>query len=71
MALAGQVGLEAASPEQLEAHIRRYYTDPATLEFIIDGTDIDREISLLAHDASWLLHRGAPEDAGDVAVPEL
>lgn len=32
VALAGRLGLEAASPEDLEAHIRSYYTDPATLE---------------------------------------
>ena len=70
VALAGRLGLAAASPEQLEAHIRSYYTDPAMLEFIVDGTDVDREISLLAHDASRLLHRTAPEAAGDVAPPD-
>lgn len=55
--LAGRLGLAAATPEQLEAHIRRYYTDPATLEFIVDGNDVDREITLLARDASRRLHR--------------
>ncbi len=57
VALAGQLGLEAASPEQVEAHIRTYYTDPSTLEFIVDGNDVDREISLLARDASRMLRR--------------
>jgi hypothetical protein len=70
VALTGRLGLAAASPEQLEAHIRSYYTDPAMLEFIVDGTDVDREISLLAHDASRLLHRTAPEAAGDLAPPD-
>jgi len=59
--LAGRLGLAAASPEQLEAHIRSYYTDPGTLEFIIDGNDVDREINLLAQDASRLLQRKARE----------
>lgn len=49
VALAGRLGLSTATPEQLEAHIRNYYTDPAPLKFIVDGTDVDREISLLAH----------------------
>ena len=70
VALADRLGLTAASPEQLEAHIRSYYTDQATLEFIVDGTDVDREISLLAQDASRMLHRTAAADAGDVAPTE-
>lgn len=68
VALAGRLGLEAASPEQLEAHIRSYYTDPAMLEFIVDGNDVDLEISMLAQDASRMLHRttgtAAPTDTG-------
>lgn len=67
VALAERLGLTAASPEQLEAHIRNYYTDPSTLAFIVDGNDVNREISLLAHDASRMLHRTA---AGDVAPTE-
>jgi hypothetical protein len=51
VALADRLGLSTATPEQLEAHIRSYYTDPAPLEFIVDGSDVDREISLLAYDA--------------------
>lgn len=65
VALAGRLGLETASPQQLEAHIRSYYTDLATLEFIVDGNDVDREISLLAHDASRMLHRTAPHATKD------
>jgi hypothetical protein len=57
VALADHLGLSTATPEQLEAHIRSYYTDPAPLELIVDGSDVDREISLLAHDASRMLHR--------------
>ena len=62
VALAGQLGLNAASPEQLEAHIRSYYTDPSALEFIVDGSDVDREISLLAQDASRMLRRTSARD---------
>lgn len=67
LALAGRLGLQHASPEQLEAHIRSYYTDPDMLEFIVDGPDVDREIQLLAQDASRMLHRSAPTEATDVA----
>ena len=66
VALAGSLGLSTATPEQLEAHIRSYYTDPAPLEFIVDGPDVDREISLLAHDASRMLHRAGLAAAGDI-----
>ena len=66
VALAGSLGLSTATPEQLEAHIRSYYTDPAPLEFIVDGSDVDREISLLAHDASRMLHRTGLAAVGDV-----
>ena len=55
VALAGRLGLSTATPEQLETHIRSYYTDPAPLELIVDGPDVDREISLLAHDACRML----------------
>lgn len=59
IALARRLGLATASPEQLEAHIRTYYTDEAALEFIVDGNDVDREITLLAQDASRMLNRTA------------
>ena len=70
VALAGQLGMQSASPEQLEAHIRSYYTDPAMLEFIVDGNDVDRELGFLARDASRMLHRTAP-DAADEAPSEV
>jgi hypothetical protein len=44
--------LRRRHPSGFEAHIRCYYTDQATLEFIVDGNDVDHEISLLAHDAA-------------------
>jgi len=59
VALAGRLGLATATPEQLEAHIRSHYTDPASLEFIVDGNDVDREIAFLAQDASRMLNRTA------------
>lgn len=62
VALAGQLGLETASPEQLAAHIRSYYTDPTALEFIVGGNDVDHEISLLAEDASRMLARTSASD---------
>jgi len=60
--LAARLGLATATPEQLEAHIRSYYTDPAMLEFVVDGNDVDREITFLAQDASRMLNRTADSD---------
>jgi hypothetical protein len=57
VALATRLGIQRASPHELETHIRRYYTDGATLEFIIDGDDVDGELRLLAEDAARLLER--------------
>lgn len=54
-ALAARAGLASATPAQLETHIRRYYTDPDALEMIVGGKDVDREIALLAQDASRML----------------
>ena len=65
VALAGRLGLETASPEELESHIRRFYTDPAALELVVDGTDVDHEIGLLAQDASRMLQRAATAGAGE------
>ena len=45
IALAARLGLTDATPAQLEEHIRGYYTDPAALEFIVDGHDADQEIA--------------------------
>lgn len=57
VALAERLGMQGADADQLEAHIRRYYTDPAALEFIVDGNDVDREVRFLAEDAAGLLKR--------------
>ena len=57
VALADELGLGSASAAQLEAHIRSYYTDPSALEFIVDGNDVDREITLLVEDAARMLRR--------------
>lgn len=59
VALAQRLGLASATPQQLAAHIRTYYTDEAMLELIIGGNDLDGEISLLAQDAARLLRRSA------------
>ena len=69
VALAGRLGMQSANPEQLEAHIRSYYTDPAMLEFIVSGDDVDRELGLLARDASRMLHRRTAPNATDVDPP--
>lgn len=58
--LAHRLGLGAATPQEIEHHIRSYYTDRAMLEFIVSGGDVDREIALLARDASQMLRRPAP-----------
>lgn len=57
IALAARLEMHDADTDQLEAHIRRYYTDRAALEFIVDGNDVDREVRLLAADAAGLLKR--------------
>jgi hypothetical protein len=55
VALAGRLTMENASADDLERLIYRYYTDEDSLEFILDGKDIDREIHLLAARAERLL----------------
>ncbi len=42
VALAGRLGPRFATPEQIEANVRNYNTEPATLELIIDGHDVDQ-----------------------------
>jgi hypothetical protein len=59
VALAKRLGMQEASADELESHIRRYYTDEAALEFIVDGDDVDREIRYLAEDAARMLKRSA------------
>ncbi len=63
VALAERLGMTAASADELEAHMRRYYTDRAALEFIVDGDDVDRELRFLAEDAAGLLKRRSSADA--------
>ena len=63
VALAGRLGMQAATADELEAHIRRYYTDRAALEFIVDGDDVDRELRFLAEDAAALLNRRGADGA--------
>jgi hypothetical protein len=46
-----------ATADELEAHIRDYYTDHNALEFILDGDDVDRELRYPAEDAARLLNR--------------
>lgn len=62
VALATRLGLASATPEQLEDHIRSYYTDEAMLELILSGGDVGSEIALLAQDASRMLNRTAAAD---------
>lgn len=59
IALAQRVEMQGASADELETHIRRYYTDEAALELIVDGDDVDREIRYLAVDAARMLKRRA------------
>jgi hypothetical protein len=55
VALANRLDMGSASAADLEQVIHRYYTDEDSLEFILDGDDIDREIHLLALRAERLL----------------
>jgi hypothetical protein len=59
VALAKRLGMQEASADELESHIRRYYTDEAALEFIVDGDDVDRELRYLAADAARMLGQRA------------
>ena len=53
--LARRLKMENASADDLEQLISRYYTDEDSLELILDGKDVDREIHLLAVRAERLL----------------
>lgn len=57
VALAARLGMEQATADELEAHIRRYYTDREALQFIVDGDDVDKELRFLAEGAAGLLAR--------------
>ena len=60
VALAQRLGMQDATAAELEGHIRRYYTDPAALEFVLDGDDVEGELRPLGEDAANLLrHRKA------------
>lgn len=59
--LASRLGMENASADDLERVISRYYTDEGSLEFIVDGNDIEREIKLLAARAARLLANHQPD----------
>ncbi|MFF1822131.1 DUF6036 family nucleotidyltransferase [Kribbella sp. NPDC058245] len=67
--LARRLEMQHASAGELERVISRYYTDPDSLEFILDGTDIDREIHLLAVRAERLLanHQAGPTHTAPTA----
>ncbi|MBL7488907.1 hypothetical protein I6A60_02450 [Frankia sp. AgB1.9] len=60
--LAARAGLTDATADELEALIYRYYTDAGALEFIVDGTDTQTEVRLLADHAAQLLARGRSLD---------
>jgi hypothetical protein len=51
-----------ATADDLEALIYRYYTDVGVLEFIVDGTDVQTEVRLLAARAAQLLARARSVD---------
>lgn len=59
VALAKRLNMQDANADELESHIRRYYTDEPALELIVDGDDVDREIRYLAEDAARMLKRRA------------
>ena len=57
VALAERLGMRQAGADDLEEHVRRYYTDRVALELILDGDDVDQELGFLADDAAALLGR--------------
>jgi hypothetical protein len=70
VALAGRLHLRSPSAGDLEQLIHRYYTDEDSLEFIIDGKDIGREIHLLAVRAERLLANQPSASARVMPVEE-
>jgi hypothetical protein len=58
VALATRLGMQRANADQLEAHIRRYYTDPEALRLIVGG-DRDVEVRFLAEAAANFLAQHA------------
>ncbi|WP_328525129.1 hypothetical protein [Kribbella sp. NBC_00359] len=68
VALAGRLQMENASADDLEQLIHRYYTDEDSLEFILDGNDLDREIRLLAVRAERLLAKHHPESTREIPL---
>ncbi len=60
--LAARTGMTHATAGDLEALIYRYYADAGILEFIVDGTDIQTEVRLLAERAAQLLARARSVD---------
>lgn len=60
IALARRLGMEHASADDLEQLIYRYYTDEDSLEFVLAGNDIGREVHLLAVRAERLLANHQP-----------
>ena len=57
VALAARLGMDQATADELEAHIRHYYTDREALKLIVDGDDVDTELRFLAEGAAGLLAR--------------
>ena len=59
LALATRLGLQCATAEDLEAHVRRYYTDAEALRYIVGAEDVDDELRLLSEGGAAFLARRA------------
>jgi hypothetical protein len=57
VALATRLGMRRAAADELEGHIRRYYTDSEALRFIVGVENVDEEVRYLAEGAAMLLAR--------------
>lgn len=55
VALATRLGMQRATADELEAHIRRYYTDPEALRLIVGVEKVEEEVGYLAAGAARLL----------------
>jgi len=62
--------MQNASTDDLEQLIHHYYTDEDSLEFILDGNDVEREIHLLAVRAERLLANHQSGSSRGMAVDE-
>lgn len=56
---ARRLNMQQAGADELEAHIRRYYSEPEALRFIMGTNSVDKEVRYLAEDAARMLAKAS------------